>query len=243
MLPHIHMVLYACNNNSRKYVHFLFSRRLQINTIPVATKSQSELHITARFEANTHYYVQYFWVKNKSVIYLVLISNLLHLVEYPITYSVRCLAIVHIANTIRLAVIWRWPNIHLSHSDTWKYRWHTDIHCLARLRTISYFGHKLRSLVIMIHLYIFCEFTSAFVDSKASYLVCISTKPCTANPCIDKPPLNALKKLSNGHEPSVVPILASMRENIQSSAVITRSNLSRYYIRHCDNSGRKWIRY
>ena len=31
--------------------------------------------------------------------------------------------------------------------------------------------------------------------------------------------------------------------NIQSSAVITRSNLSRYYIRHCDSSGRNWIRY
>ena len=30
---------------------------------------------------------------------------------------------------------------------------------------------------------------------------------------------------------------------LQPSAVITRSNLSRYYIRHCDNSGRKWIRY
>ena len=30
---------------------------------------------------------------------------------------------------------------------------------------------------------------------------------------------------------------------IQLSAVITRSNLSRYYIRHCDNSGRKWVRF
>ena len=30
---------------------------------------------------------------------------------------------------------------------------------------------------------------------------------------------------------------------LQPSAVITRSNLSRYYIRHCDNSSRKWIRY
>ena len=30
---------------------------------------------------------------------------------------------------------------------------------------------------------------------------------------------------------------------IQSSAVITRSNSSWYDIRHCDNSGRKWVRY
>ena len=30
---------------------------------------------------------------------------------------------------------------------------------------------------------------------------------------------------------------------LQSSAVITRINLSRYYIRHCDNNGGKWIRY
>ena len=30
---------------------------------------------------------------------------------------------------------------------------------------------------------------------------------------------------------------------VQSSAVITRSNLSWYYMWHCDNSGRKWIRY
>ena len=30
---------------------------------------------------------------------------------------------------------------------------------------------------------------------------------------------------------------------IQSSAVIMQSNLSRYYIRHCDTSGRKLIRY
>ena len=31
--------------------------------------------------------------------------------------------------------------------------------------------------------------------------------------------------------------------DIQSSAVITRSNLSWYYIGHCDNNGRKWIWY
>ena len=30
---------------------------------------------------------------------------------------------------------------------------------------------------------------------------------------------------------------------VQSSAIITRSNWSRSYIRHCNNSGRKWIRY
>ena len=30
---------------------------------------------------------------------------------------------------------------------------------------------------------------------------------------------------------------------VQSSAIIIRSNFSRYYIRHCDNSGRKWVRY
>ena len=43
---------------------------------------------------------------------------------------------------------------------------------------------------------------------------------------------------SNDHLRSImgIPIL-------QSSAVITRSNLSRYYIRHCDNGGRKWIRF
>ena len=28
---------------------------------------------------------------------------------------------------------------------------------------------------------------------------------------------------------------------LQSSTVVTRSNLSRYYIRHCNNIGRKWI--
>ena len=30
---------------------------------------------------------------------------------------------------------------------------------------------------------------------------------------------------------------------IQPSAVMIRSNLSQYHLRHCDNSGRKWIRY
>ena len=36
-----------------------------------------------------------------------------------------------------------------------------------------------------------------------------------------------------------------VRQNIemQSNAVKTRSNFSRCYKRHCDNSGRKWIRY
>ena len=29
---------------------------------------------------------------------------------------------------------------------------------------------------------------------------------------------------------------------VQSSSVVTRSNLSRYHIWNCDNSGRKWIR-
>ena len=31
--------------------------------------------------------------------------------------------------------------------------------------------------------------------------------------------------------------------SIQSSAVITRPDLLRYYIRHCHNSGRRWIRF
>ena len=35
----------------------------------------------------------------------------------------------------------------------------------------------------------------------------------------------------------------SLKFHIQSSAVITPSNLSRYCILHCDNSDRKWIRY
>ena len=35
-------------------------------------------------------------------------------------------------------------------------------------------------------------------------------------------------------------IQLNLKHLIQSSSVITRSNLSRYYIRHCDNSGRKW---
>ena len=34
-----------------------------------------------------------------------------------------------------------------------------------------------------------------------------------------------------------------LRIHMQSSAVITRSNLSRHYIRYCENSGRNWIRY
>ena len=31
--------------------------------------------------------------------------------------------------------------------------------------------------------------------------------------------------------------------NYSQVSVITRSNLSQYYMRHCDNSGRKWMRY
>ena len=33
------------------------------------------------------------------------------------------------------------------------------------------------------------------------------------------------------------------KDDIQSGAVVTRSNPSRYHIRHCDKSDRKWIRY
>ena len=39
-----------------------------------------------------------------------------------------------------------------------------------------------------------------------------------------------------------IPFVWDIADN-QSSAVVTRSNLSRYYIRHCDDSGRKWIRF
>ena len=46
---------------------------------------------------------------------------------------------------------------------------------------------------------------------------------------------------------SGVPVFRSLSSwidtKIQSSAVITRSNFSRYYIRHCDNSGGMWIRF
>ena len=38
-------------------------------------------------------------------------------------------------------------------------------------------------------------------------------------------------------------MLHMLRKKIQSSAVITRPNFSRYYIRHCDNSGGMWINF
>ena len=43
---------------------------------------------------------------------------------------------------------------------------------------------------------------------------------------------------------SLTMLLFVARQNgVHSSTAKLRSNLSRYYIQHCDNSGRKWIRY